>query len=61
MFHDDGWLFVYRCQKDFDSAAYTRNIYTRYGLDMEILDPDGIHDHDPGLKPIFRQRPLGQG
>ena len=53
LFHDDGWLFLYRSEADYKSSSFSHGAYREYGLDMEILERDEIQDYDPGLKPIF--------
>jgi len=52
---DDGWLFLYRSKSDFDKAAFLRQTYERFGLDMEWLGKADIASMEPGLKPIFEQ------
>ncbi|WP_114009183.1 NAD(P)/FAD-dependent oxidoreductase [Cohaesibacter intestini] len=52
---DDGWLFLYRSMKDFNNAAFLRQTYQRFGLDMQMLEKGDIAAMEPGLKPIFEQ------
>nr|WP_321455534.1 FAD-binding oxidoreductase [uncultured Cohaesibacter sp.] len=55
LFHDEGWLFVYRSLKDYQSAAFTHGVYRDHGLDMDVIEEGDIQAYDPGLKPIFKK------
>ena len=55
MFHDDGWLFLYRNQADFENADFLRSAYSRYGIEMADMSENDIADLEPGLKPVFRK------
>nr|WP_321461220.1 FAD-binding oxidoreductase [uncultured Cohaesibacter sp.] len=55
LFHDDGWLFVYRSLADYESAAFSHEAYRAHGLEMEAIEEADIQAYDRGLKPIFKK------
>lgn len=50
---DDGWIFLYRSEADFQNAAFTRKVYASFGVETQLLEPAEIAALEPGLKPIF--------
>lgn len=50
---DDGWLFLYRSQAAWQAASWARAIYAEHGVAFESLDPAGLRELEPALKPVF--------
>lgn len=50
-----GWMFLYRSQAGFDSSLRAREAFARFGVDTELLSPEGLQALEPALRPIFAQ------
>ena len=50
---DDGWLFLYRSQADFDAGAFGRETLARFDVATAALSPRELHDLEPHLNPVF--------
>lgn len=52
---DDGWLFLYRSEAGFASGAFGRETLARFGVAMQVLDAQALHDLEPHLRPVFHR------
>lgn len=50
---DDGWLFLYRSEAAWQSGAWARDVYRRFGVAFETLDLAGLRALEPALNPVF--------
>lgn len=50
---DDGWIFLYRSEAAWQSGAWARDLYARYGVAFETLDQAGLRGLEPALQPVF--------
>ena len=50
---ENGWLMVYRQEQGWDAGAPLRRLYAERAIATEALDPAGLHDLEPDLRPIF--------
>ena len=50
---DSGWLFLYRSFRGYAQSALAREVFDRFGIRTETLDPCDLRDLEPALKPIF--------
>lgn len=50
---EKGWMFLYRNQTGFEASRFSRDIFDRFGVETNILNPHEISDLEPSLRPIF--------
>ncbi|MEY3613465.1 MAG: D-amino acid dehydrogenase small subunit [Pseudomonadota bacterium] len=50
---DNGWIFLYRSETAWQSGAWARDLYTRFGIAFETLDQTGLQAMEPALQPVF--------
>ncbi len=50
---EDGWIFLYRNEAAWQSGAWARDIYKKYGVAFEALDFADLKSMEPALQPIF--------
>lgn len=52
-FREDGWLFLYRSEQAWQTAAWARDLYTRFELAWQALDPQELAAIEPDLSRGF--------
>jgi len=50
---DTGWLKVFRSHAGFENGTYERALMQRHGVEIELLDAEGISALEPCLNPVF--------
>lgn len=50
---DSGWLFLYRSLRGYAQSAHAREVFDRFDVRTETLDPGDLQELEPALKPIF--------
>jgi D-amino-acid dehydrogenase len=50
---DQGWMFLYRSRRSFETAGPNRLLMAHHGVEFETLGPDSLRQLEPGLRSIF--------
>ena len=53
LWRDNGWLYAYRETLACEQAAATRDVWSRWGVDHEVLNADALRQLEPGLGNAF--------
>ena len=49
----DGWVRVFRTERGFEAFRFELDQLRRFGVVTEVVDPGGLAELEPNLKPIF--------
>jgi D-amino-acid dehydrogenase len=52
---DNGWIFLYRSLEGFAKSRFARDVYDRFEIATQELDPTALRDLEPHLLPIFQR------
>ncbi len=50
---DNGWIFLYRSAEAFAGSRFARDVYDRFEIATQELDPSALRALEPHLQPIF--------
>ena len=50
---DNGWIFLYRSAEAFAGSRFARDVYDRFEIATQELDPPALRDLEPHLRPVF--------
>lgn len=54
LWRDHGWLYAYREALACEQAAATRAVWSRFGVNHEVLGGDGLRQLEPGLGAAYQ-------
>jgi D-amino-acid dehydrogenase len=50
-----GWIKLYRKSESFAALDGEFGLAARYGIALDVLDPDGVQRLEPSVRPVFRK------